>query len=341
MYSKLTESHYRVLHYSIDNSLTHQPSYWTQHVPLSQDVFRYLQSIPLTATQSFTGYIASYVYSKQELFYLLKDTLTNFHVRLHNRFYKQVKGIPQGSVLSVPLCNLYVRAFEKAQFAVCACPDLQVVRFVDDFLIISTSKELIKQIIVWLGGRTHSKACQGENRFSLQVVEGDQRFWDVRKGRERKTHHVTTWCGFTIDSKRHLIVSNFSKYQFLTNRKRCVKFDNQSLQMLWVSVRRVLFVRLNAISKEEPISHEDLNNRLILVYSSVLFTLQRTLKKHRIMNPHKIWVLYNWICQFVAKRSYLQQKPIQWIVAFCMISTLRNTQRYVRVCIVQNLTCST
>ncbi|KAK8483642.1 hypothetical protein V6N13_062624 [Hibiscus sabdariffa] len=106
--------------------------------------------------------------SKQELFSDLHQLLKCNVVQLDKKFYLQKLGIPQGSILSTLLCSLYYGHMEKhaifpylekavervtetlssthkpfdSSDAVIFPPTYLLLRFVDDFLFISTSKEL-------------------------------------------------------------------------------------------------------------------------------------------------------------------------------------------------------
>lgn len=151
VHSKLTEPYYRVIQYSVFNQSTRQFHRHIQLLPLSQDLFTALQHLYPSIDSLFTGYIASYIYSSQELFSLLQTNLSHFTITIHSSYYQQVVGIPQGSILSIPLCNLYLRAFEKAQFSSflsSSSPSLQIIRFVDDFLFISSSRSILQAITV-------------------------------------------------------------------------------------------------------------------------------------------------------------------------------------------------
>lgn len=145
---------------------------------------------------------------------------------------------------------------------------------------------------------------------------------------EKQSTHITTWCGFTIDSKRHLIYTNFIKYQQFQKTNRFVKQDNRNFQSIQLSLKRVLQVRLNAISKEPPVLNDDMKNRQIMVFCSVLFAFKRTIRNRRILKKAKVRFLFLWASSFVSKLSFLPFNQVQWIVGYCMFSTMRNSSVY-------------
>ncbi|KAJ3387292.1 hypothetical protein HDU80_000192 [Chytriomyces hyalinus] len=86
---------------------------------------------------------------------LLEEHICNNLVKMGMKFYKQVRGIPQGSVLSTLLCSLYLSHMEKSKLKnIMSCNDL-LLRLVDDFLFITPSKEKAIQFTQLLheGGR--------------------------------------------------------------------------------------------------------------------------------------------------------------------------------------------
>ncbi|KAJ3251667.1 hypothetical protein HDU77_005722 [Chytriomyces hyalinus] len=86
---------------------------------------------------------------------LLEEHICNNLVKMGMKFYKQVRGIPQGSVLSTLLCSLYLSHMEKSKIKnIMSCNDL-LLRLVDDFLFITPSKEKAIQFTQLLheGGR--------------------------------------------------------------------------------------------------------------------------------------------------------------------------------------------
>lgn len=140
--SKLTEPYYRIIQYSTNKG----KKVYTQLIPVSEDIFHYLRN---QSDSIYSGYIASYLYSKTDILEVLQNALTHYHIRIHNYLYKQTTGIPQGSILSVPLCNLYLRVFEKSFFSSFALSKpLQVIRFVDDYLLLSFSRSSLKSVTV-------------------------------------------------------------------------------------------------------------------------------------------------------------------------------------------------
>ena len=82
-------------------------------IPLSMDITAFFRSFSNSFDIIVSGYVISDVYNRSAIVGIVKWDLSSFIVHIHNRFYKQVSGIPQGSVLSYPLCNMYLRAFDK------------------------------------------------------------------------------------------------------------------------------------------------------------------------------------------------------------------------------------
>ncbi|KAM0679394.1 hypothetical protein BDAP_000261 [Binucleata daphniae] len=72
----------------------------------------------------------------------LHNSVYNNVININNKIYKQKCGIPQGSILSTLLCNLYLNDIEN-KYLSCKLQNGNIFRFVDDFLVVSTKKEEI------------------------------------------------------------------------------------------------------------------------------------------------------------------------------------------------------
>ena len=63
------------------------------------------------------------------------------------QFYRQKVGIPQGSVVSTVLCNLFYADLEKKKLPFLTDPDGLLLRLIDDFLFISMNLDHAKQFL--------------------------------------------------------------------------------------------------------------------------------------------------------------------------------------------------
>ncbi|KAL8265798.1 hypothetical protein R6Q59_003142 [Mikania micrantha] len=89
---------------------------------------------------------------KDDLHYNLEQHVKNNLLLIDDRFYQQNVGIPQGSILSSLLCSFYFGHMENNKLIPFLDkvtksessdkPDFMLLRFIDDFLFISTSKKL-------------------------------------------------------------------------------------------------------------------------------------------------------------------------------------------------------
>lgn len=78
-------------------------------------------------------------YTRDEMVKIVKRVLLNNKISYKNQIFKQTEGIPQGSILSSLICALYYSQLDKKYFNK-VMKDGQIIRFVDDFLVISENK---------------------------------------------------------------------------------------------------------------------------------------------------------------------------------------------------------
>jgi telomerase reverse transcriptase len=88
----------------------------------------------------FVGTIGQQTKTKDALLRLLSEHIKGNVVKIGKKFYRQKQGIPQGSIVSSLLCNLFYSTLETGSLAFAARPDTFLMRLIDDFLLISTDK---------------------------------------------------------------------------------------------------------------------------------------------------------------------------------------------------------
>jgi telomerase reverse transcriptase len=67
--------------------------------------------------------------------------------KMGKQFYRQKVGIPQGSVLSTILCNIFYADLEKKKLPFLMDDDGLLLRLIDDFLFISMNREHAKSFL--------------------------------------------------------------------------------------------------------------------------------------------------------------------------------------------------
>ena len=69
------------------------------------------------------------------------------NIQMGKHFYRQKVGIPQGSVLSTVLCNIFYADLERKRLPFLTDSDGLLLRLIDDFLFISMNKEHAQQFL--------------------------------------------------------------------------------------------------------------------------------------------------------------------------------------------------
>jgi len=80
------------------------------------------------------------VWSSGQLLKLLQEHVQENIVKIGKRHLKQIRGIPQGSVLSSLLCSLFYTAFERERLAFLDPASCLLLRLIDDFLLVTTKE---------------------------------------------------------------------------------------------------------------------------------------------------------------------------------------------------------
>ncbi|KAL8831586.1 MAG: hypothetical protein Q9170_005227 [Blastenia crenularia] len=95
----------------------------------------------------FVDNVLRTAHKKQKLLDLLKDHVERNIVRIGKKFFRQKSGIPQGSVLSSLLCNCFYARLESERLSFVNQDDSLLLRLIDDFLLVTTSKEEARQFL--------------------------------------------------------------------------------------------------------------------------------------------------------------------------------------------------
>lgn len=88
----------------------------------------------------FNDAVVRQTVKKQNALELIRQHVTENVVKIGKKFFRQKQGISQGSVLSSILCNICYAEFEKEELAFVNDGESLLMRLIDDFLLITTSR---------------------------------------------------------------------------------------------------------------------------------------------------------------------------------------------------------
>lgn len=89
----------------------------------------------------FVDSVVQTIQQRNPLLGLLKEHVERNVVKIGKKFFRQKVGIPQGSVLSSLLCNIFYAQLEKEYLGFIDADDSVLLRLTDDFLLITTNKD--------------------------------------------------------------------------------------------------------------------------------------------------------------------------------------------------------
>ncbi|KAL1918651.1 uncharacterized protein VTP21DRAFT_2673 [Calcarisporiella thermophila] len=146
---------------------------------------------------------------RESLLALLQEHVSSNLIKIGKKFYKQTLGIPQGSVLSTLLCSYYYGDLEKKklQFVV-SDKNGALLRFVDDFLYISTIKENVAKFLQCMYDGMPAYGCFVNREKSL--INFDLELDGFTVPRIKHTFDFP-WCGLLINTKNFTIKSDYSR----------------------------------------------------------------------------------------------------------------------------------
>lgn len=135
------------------------------------------------------------LHDTRELLKLLEEHVKRNLVKIGKKYYRQKQGIPQGSVVSSLLCNLFYASFERARLDFLG-EDSLLLRLIDDFLLITTNPSHARQFLQIMS--------DGSSQFGIttnpakSLVNFDVSINGARVPRLQGTR-TFPYCGMLID----------------------------------------------------------------------------------------------------------------------------------------------
>ena len=148
--------------------------------------------------------------------------------------------------------------------------------------------------------------------------------------------HLTSWCGYTINSKHKFIYTNFLKYtDFRRSRVRriyvflCVRALMRQDITPFSSIYQTIFLVLRARLHSSRVSGDSSKENVrIVVYSSVLFAVKRTLRDYRVYQFTQMKKLIASTIRIVKRRVSLELEEIRWLVNHAFLAVIRKSRCY-------------
>ncbi|KAG6612579.1 Telomerase catalytic subunit/reverse transcriptase TERT [Phytophthora cinnamomi] len=169
------------------------------------------------------GVIYDYL-TKTKALQLLKEHLSANVVQIDGHDYVQRCGIPQGSVLSTTLCNLYYAHFERrvlrkrlpevcdpAVVAVSCCQHEELCRYTDDFMYITTDLKRAQRFFDVMHEGNEEYGCFvniAKSQANFNAADGEQH---ASVSSAQESDGCISWCGMLIDANNLQLYVNYEK----------------------------------------------------------------------------------------------------------------------------------
>jgi len=158
---------------------------------------------------------------RKKIVNLLEEHVQRNLVQIGKKYYRQKIGIPQGSIVSTLLCSLFYGELEQKMLGFTKEGETTLLRLIDDFLLITTNKNLAVQFVEVLH--------RGIAEFGVSIKKTKSRVnfdMDIDGEPMTKLPAVTDfpWCGNAIntvsldiskDKERRITSSEFSSITVL------------------------------------------------------------------------------------------------------------------------------
>lgn len=147
---------------------------------------------------------------RSSLMKLLRNHISNTVVKMGRKFYRQVNGIPQGSVLSSILCSFFYAHMESAYLSDFQTASDLLMRLVDDFLYVTTDLDKALRFVTRMHQGFPEYGCSVNPLKSLVNFEVSVEA-DGTSLKRVNDNSGFPWCGMLICTKTFNFRPDFSK----------------------------------------------------------------------------------------------------------------------------------
>ncbi|KAM0789504.1 hypothetical protein ACM66B_000323 [Microbotryomycetes sp. NB124-2] len=208
----LQESEYIVRQYGQVTSVMHRPSrQFKRSVDAANDVQPFPEAAAAMANDLHHAIIVDQVRqvsaSRDDVLRLLREHITTNLVRVGKHLLRQKDGIPQGSVLSSLLCSLFYGDMERVHLSFTKDSQSLLMRYVDDFLFITTKKALAVKFLKTMSDGFPDYGCtisieKRLTNFDIALQPGEL-VLPLAEGKD------FAWCGLAIDTETLAVSADF------------------------------------------------------------------------------------------------------------------------------------
>lgn len=180
---------------------------WSQHE--QPDFIAYAAELAQALKPTiFVDLVKSDYKTRSGLLDLLEQHITENCVKIGNEYYKQVIGIPQGSVLSSLLCSFFYGDLDKNQLHFLDRPDTLMLRMIDDYLLITTELAEARRFLDVMRKGHPEYGCFISKEKTLTNFDYDGQTMN----RTSLHDQAFPWCGYLINMKDLSVTFDYSRF---------------------------------------------------------------------------------------------------------------------------------
>ncbi|KAG8723153.1 hypothetical protein FRC09_004547 [Ceratobasidium sp. 395] len=143
---------------------------------------------------------------QEEILELLEEHITDNIVRIGSDLYRQVVGIPQGSILSTLLCAIFYGNLEETELRFTQNPGNLLLRFVDDYLFITTDAKMARKFLKIMHKEYGCEVAEEKTLTNFADAE-------VQTLVLAPENEYFPWCGRIIHMRELSVQWDYSRYR--------------------------------------------------------------------------------------------------------------------------------
>lgn len=175
------------------------------------DFVAYARDLASTLRQSIFVDQVNYSFeSRRNAMQLLEEHVSENIVKIDQRYYRQVVGIPQGSVLSAILCSYFYGDLEKRKLSDFSSndPESVLLRLIDDYFFVTTTLQKAKSFLDVMTKGHPEYGCMISREKTMTNFDYDTEIMNVTS----PTQTYFPWCGLLINMKDLSVMADYGRY---------------------------------------------------------------------------------------------------------------------------------
>lgn len=246
----------------------------------------------------------------------LQSHIAANHVRIDGKNYRQLRGIPQGSMLSSLLCALFYAHLDRMHLSCFDVPGTLVMRYTDDFLLVTDRREIATEFMAKVSEgfeeygvtfKTSKALTNVDNSFGVPVVSEERAMFP--------------WIGLLIDMNNLSVFADYARLYGIHLADSLTIDRTNIISKLRLQMGRFVRPKLHRIFRKQLVNLKDA--LIVVVAKSVAYWKQLCKYGARIKWRAVEELIRGGFAEWLTRRTSLERKVANKMIEDAIDAVLR------------------